>query len=216
MIAVFLWLTALSGFLFVIKTAYIFGSLGRTDFAFNRPEFIPSSALLAIPALSVIVFLAANFVFAPLSDRFVMGEFAKRIQGNDVSHFTIKGVLESPVALSSEALALPDSISRKLRNDADKHIQEVAPLLRAVLGPRSLDGTGSAGITWDFGAHLSGRELVHTSYIMNEDLLVLIACHVITCAGRNHEQLFDSPAKREIIDWYAAFRRALSEEVMRI
>ncbi|QEG36849.1 lipase family protein [Bythopirellula goksoeyrii] len=147
-----------------------------------------------------------NRVFRPVFDSMVKGVVIRSAQGNDRPSAQVIAVLPTPVLKGHHAPALPEYLRRKILLESDRHAGRIVPRFRQLLGcPSFTSGLES------FSTHLSGKELVHTSYLDHGEVLDLIALNI---ASETHvrnvpslEKIEDSP----LVRWFLDFKSPLAQ-----
>jgi hypothetical protein len=162
------------------------------------------SDLFSIPSRPIYQLIAPiyNRFFRPLLDSKIREIVVKTAQGNDRPAAQVIAVSPHPVLPppTPSAPPLPESLQASIRQEADKHANDLGPKLRVLLSQPSLS-TGFEAFAQD----LSGRELVHTSYFDHAAVIDLLGLNISWCRGRN--SLRRAGASREINAWFHEFKR---------
>jgi hypothetical protein len=152
-----------------------------------------------------------NRLFRPILDGVVRSHVTKTAQGNNRPSAEVIAV--SPTPIQQEELdglpALPDWLCRKITAEANRHACDMAPKLRTLLAePSFVSGLEK------FGAALSGRELVHTSYFDHAEILQLLAMHIAWGGGHRSHLTRTSASETYLTAWLRRFKARLGERLV--
>ena len=100
----------------------------------------------------------------------------------------------------SSAPPLPEPLSHRIRDLADRHANDLGPKLRQLLARPSL----TAGLE-TFSHTISGRELVHTSYFDHPEVIELLVMNIDW--SRQLIRPRRSSTSAEIKRWFDDFKR---------
>ncbi len=128
-------------------------------------------------------------------------------QGNDRPTATLVDVTPFPgVAADLSPPPLPALLNVRLLAFANKHAHELVPKVRNLIVQRSF----ASGLE-SFGGQLSGKELVHTAYFEQEEILKLIAANMTweTAEIKDPAQLRSMPPW--LRKWFVAFKDRMNQ-----
>ena len=156
------------------------------------------------------------WLFAPLYNRFVQptvdGQIRNLViraaQGSDRPGAKLIDV--TPCPMSSEAFTappLPALLNVKLLSFANRHAHELVPKLRQLIGRTSF----TSGLE-TFGKQLSGKELVHTAYFEQEEVLQLIAANIHWETAEANQVAGLESMPPWLRKWFVTFKQALGSE----
>lgn len=154
------------------------------------------------------------WMLAPVYNRFVhpavdgkVRNIVKRAaQGNDRPTATLVDVTPYPVAASEfSPPQLPALLNVRLLAFANKHAHELVPKLRALIAQNSFE----SGLE-SFSGQLSGKELVHTAYFEQEEILKLIVANMTwdTEATKDSVRLRSMPPW--LRKWFVSFKQGMN------
>ncbi len=152
-----------------------------------------------------------NHLLRPSLDLIVRGVLTRSAQGNDRPTAQVVAVGAAPVAEASQAPALPEFLRFKLLHEADRHAAGIAPKLRQMLGCPSF----SSGLEF-IGVHLSGKELVHTSYFNQPEVLDLIALNIAWSGDDLIADPLATTETRSLRKWFKEFKHVVAENDPRL
>ena len=164
-------------------------------------------ALLSRPYYWLIAPLYNRFVH-PTVDGKVRNIVIRAAQGNDRPTATLVDVTPSPVAEAAfSPPPLPALLNLKLLSFANRHAHELVPKLRNLIAHTSFASGLEA-----FGGQLSGKELVHTAYFEQEEILKLIAANMTwdSMECKNPAGLTSMPSW--LRKWLIAFKQGIGKE----
>ena len=94
---------------------------------------------------------------------------------------------------------LPEWLNHRLVQDANESTRKTIPKLRSILaGPSLVSGLES------LGKESSGRELIHTSYFDHNEVIDLLAMHIVgSCDVVRWPEQGLSPRRLELAHWLA-------------
>jgi hypothetical protein len=123
-----------------------------------------------------------NHVIARRGDRMVTAALIKGLQGDDVPG-GVRELTVAPGPIPSNQWAatyppLPAETVHTLRRRVDQAAQDALPAVRQILCESALGGLGVKDFFVEVGRGLSGKELVHTTYLDSDDVLELISAHI--------------------------------------
>jgi len=151
-----------------------------------------------------------NHLLRPILDSVVRTRVIKTAQGNNRPAAEVVEVLPAPKVLTEEEIPpqIPESLNRKVVQEADRHASDIAPKLRNLLAQPSFTDSLAT-----FGKSISGRELVHTSYFDHPEILELLLMNVAW--SRNDAGFFWLPRTRQhdLCAWFQQFKAAVGETV---
>jgi hypothetical protein len=152
-----------------------------------------------------------NRLFRPVLDGIVRSHVTKTAQGNNRPSAEVIAV--SPTPIEQEDLMnlppMPDWLSAKITEEANRHASGMAPKLRALLAqPSFVSGLET------FGTALSGRELVHTSYFEHAEVLQLLAMHIAWGRGDRAHLIRLSEQETYLIAWLRLFKARMGERLI--
>jgi hypothetical protein len=150
------------------------------------------------------------WLFAPLYNRFVHPAIDGKVrsivirsaQGNDRPTATLADVTPYPAGAAEIAPpSLPALLNIRLLAFANKHAHELVPKLRSLIASNSFASGLEA-----FGAQLSGKELVHTAYFEQDEILKLVAANMTwkSAADEDYDTLQAMPPW--LRKWFLAFK----------
>ncbi len=143
-----------------------------------------------------------NRVVHPTLDGTIRTVVLRAAQGNDRPTATLIDVTPSPIPDLTTAAPLPELLNAKLLSFANRHAHELVPQLRKLLARPSFSGGLQA-----FGQQLSGKELVHTAYFEQDDVLRLIAANINwETNGVDHSE-GSPPMATWLTKWFASFKQ---------
>lgn len=149
-----------------------------------------------------------NVAILPFLDSTIRGVVIRSAQGNNRPAARVVAVAPTPI-LPPEAPDLPPlpaKIRARILAQADQHANRLGPAIRQLLSRPSF----TAGLE-SFGKDLTGRELVHTSYFNDPDVLNLLAENI------HWSQTEPSPlricAEAPLMHWFADYKRLLGAEM---
>ena len=151
-----------------------------------------------------------NHLLRPFLDGMVRSRVIKTAQGNNRPAAEVVEVLPAPKVLTDEGLPpqIPESLNRKVVEEADRHASDIAPKLRKLLAQPSFTDSLST-----FSSSISGRELVHTSYFDHPEILELLLMNIAW--SRNDASFFWLPRteKHDLVAWFRQFKRMVGGKV---
>lgn len=151
-----------------------------------------------------------NWLVRPALDRLVRSLVIKTLQGNNRPAAEVVQVSPAPVIARGVGTmpALPDELNDRIVRAADASAQDIAPKLRKLIAlPTVVSGLEA------FGATLSGRELVHTSYFDHPEVLSLIAMHVAWAHGETNWAGYRGSADSGVVAWLRTAKRQVGVEL---
>ncbi len=163
-------------------------------------------ALLSRPYYWLLAPLYNRFVH-PAVDGKVRSIVIRAAQGNDRPTATLTDVTPFPVAENEiSPPPLPALLNVRLLSFANRHAHELVPKLRGLIAQSSFTSGFEV-----FGGQLSGKELVHTAYFEQEEILKLIAANMIwdTSSATHPEALKSMPPW--LRKWFIAFKQGLAK-----
>lgn len=156
------------------------------------------------------------WLFAPLYNRFVHPAVDGKVrniviraaQGNDRPTATLIDVTPYPIMQDSfSPPPLPALLNLKLLSFANRHAHELVPKLRNLMAGSSFT-TGLEA----FGGQLSGKELVHTAYFEQEEILKLISANMTS----EMPELDNTASLRSmppwLRKWFVAFKEGMGHK----
>jgi hypothetical protein len=151
-----------------------------------------------------------NSLLRPFLDNVVRSRVIKTAQGNNRPAAEVVEVLPAPKVLADAEVPpqIPESLNKKLVEEADRHASDIAPKLRNLLAQPSFTDSLST-----FGKSISGRELVHTSYFDHPEILELLLINIAW--SRNDVNLFWLPRTRQhdLLAWFQQFKTVVGGTV---
>ena len=156
------------------------------------------------------------WLLGPLYNRFVHPTIDGKVrnlvtraaQGSDRPGAILIDVVPYPLATENfTPPPLPALLNVKLLSFANRHAHDLVPKLRNLIARTSF----TSGLE-TFGRELSGKELVHTAYFEQEEILKLLAANVRwgTSPGADNPGL--RPLAPWLRKWFVAYKTALSGE----
>jgi hypothetical protein len=163
-------------------------------------------ALLSRPYYWLLAPIYNRFVH-PTVDGKVRSIVIRAAQGNDRPTATLVDVTPSPMADAFSPPPLPALLNLKLLSFANRHAHELVPKLRNLIAHTSFASGLEA-----FGGQLSGKELVHTAYFEQEEVLKLIAANMTweSAEADNPAGLASMPSW--LRKWLIAFKQGLGND----
>ncbi len=122
-----------------------------------------------------------NNVIAPVSDRLFWNIVRNASSGNDKPGTLVSSIGPGPSEYLADPPALPSWMEKELVDRANEALAKSVPRLRPVL--MGFLGRGQAVIETSEDELLSGGELVHTSYYLNQHVIRLVAGHIVPVPG---------------------------------
>jgi hypothetical protein len=147
-------------------------------------------------------------MLAPVSDRFILNSLRRSFQGNTRTGCELRQVAPTILGEIPVDLALPEFICQKLTTDANAFAAERIPTMRELFGIMAAGGLILPASSGD--QLFSGRELIHTSYLWNPDVIELIAMHIELHSG-NPLAIVDRSAA--LAEWYHSTHRQMAAVV---
>ena len=164
-------------------------------------------ALLSRPYYWLIAPLYNRFVH-PTVDGKVRSIVIRAAQGNDRPTATLVDVTPSPVAEAAfSPPPLPALLNLKLLSFANRHAHELVPKLRNLIAHTSFASGLEA-----FGGQLSGKELVHTAYFEQEEILKLIAANMTWDSRECDSTVGLTSMPSWLRKWLIAFKQGIGKE----
>jgi hypothetical protein len=145
-----------------------------------------------------------NLVCRPAINTFVRGLLIRSAQGNDRPTAQVFAVAPFPAPEADQAPPLPELLRQEILREADRNASAIAPKLRRLLGSPSF----TSGLE-SFGAELSGREMVHTSYFDHEEILQLISYNIACPQGDTALVANQGQVTGSLLAWFAEFKETL-------
>ena len=175
-------------------------SSSNFDSQFLSPFFL----WLRVAIFSVFT-VTRRFLLIPATNRFIRAQLRSFALGDNDRFQSSRGVSTSPTP-SMKTPNLPEELVRSLRKSADTALKEMIPKLRETLATGvTAAGSKSQDIDFKVAANvMTGRELVHTSYYDNEDVVGLVADHI-----RMSEDVGCTSEKSH--EWLTRFREAMAD-----
>lgn len=167
-----------------LKTSFVGRMVPR-----ERVLFSDHLSLLSRPYYWVLAPLFNRFA-RPAVDSLVRSFVIKTAQGNNRPAAEVVEVSSTPwkSEQTGNTSPLPEWLNQKIVDSANEHSREIAPKLRKMLaGPAFVGGPEA------FGAALSGRELVHTSYFDHPEILNLLAKHIASSNSMSQPDSMSRP-----------------------
>jgi hypothetical protein len=151
-----------------------------------------------------------NSFFRPLLDSIVRSHVVKTAQGNNRPSAEVVAV--SPVPIQRDELehlpVLPNWLSKKITQEANRHARDIAPKLRALLAePSFVSGLET------FSSAISGRELVHTSYFDHAEIMDLLAMHIAWGRGDSNHLIHVGRQHADLMSWLRQFKARMGEGI---
>jgi len=151
-----------------------------------------------------------NSILRPFLDNAVRSLVVKSAQGNNrpgaevVQVSTVPWITEG----ATPPGPLPDWLNHRLVQDANESTRKTIPKLRGILaGPSLASGLKS----WRKAS--SGRELIHTSYFDHNEVLDLIAMHIVgSCDAALWPKAGISQHRLELAHWLAEAKRRVGSQ----
>ncbi len=162
--------------------------------------------------LSAIFWRPYYWVFAPLYNRFVYPAVDGQVrnivlraaQGSDRPMAKLIDVSPCPVADAAfTPPPLPALLNVKLLAMANRHAHDLVPKLRNLIAQTSFTSGLEA-----FGGQLSGKELVHTAYFEQEEILKLIAANIV---WQPDQSALLAPMPSWLRKWFLSYKNGLSK-----
>lgn len=157
--------------------------------------------------------LMFNWIFVPLTNRFISNQLSRFAQGNDRPGTIVGSVTTSPVADYAEIPPLPDELTRKLVAQADTAVEGQLPRVRVLLG--QVAQIGLHNLTAEAAGALGDDGLVHCLYYRDDDILKLI-CHNICCASDPSIKWPEDGIGYGLINWRAESRAHVAKQIEQI
>ncbi len=145
-----------------------------------------------------------NSLVRPLLDKSIRTIVVKSAQGNNRPGTEVVEVGPVPwhASESTQLPPLPDWLNECLVQEANGSAKKVVPRLRALLAAPSF----TSGLE-SWGKSSTGKELIHTSYFDHEEVLDLIAMHVVgSCTSQQWSMHGLSPRRVELASWLADYK----------
>ncbi|MFV2069286.1 MAG: hypothetical protein ACC645_20160, partial [Pirellulales bacterium] len=144
-----------------------------------------------------------NNLLRPVLDRVVRSHVIKTAQGNNRPAAEVVEVLPAPKLLSDPVLppSIPESLNRKIVQEADRCASDIAPKLRNLLAQPSFTASLAA-----FGKNISGRELVHTSYFDHPEILELLLMNIAWSNGDTRFFCALRSRQHDLVGWFQQFK----------
>lgn len=144
----------------------------------------------------------------PAVDGKVRNIVVRAAQGNDRPTATLVDVTASPVVDAFSPPALPALLNVKLLSYANRNAHELVPKLRGLIAGNSfMSGLES------LGKQLSGKELVHTAYFEQDEILKLIAANMSYDAGAETPSASVKSMPPWLKKWFLAFKKHVESSV---
>ncbi len=151
-----------------------------------------------------------NHLLRPFLDSMIRSRVIKTAQGNNRPAAEVVEVLPAPKVLTEETVPpqIPESLNRKVVEEADRHASDIAPKLRRLLSQPSFSDSLST-----FGKSISGRELVHTSYFDHPEILELLLMNIAW--SKNDASFFWLPRtqQHDLLAWFQQFKAEVGGKV---
>lgn len=126
-----------------------------------------------------------NNMVAPISDKFISSQIKQGAFGDNCPGMTIQGVSNNPTHHIEQSFPLSDETSLELKNGADEHIKALAPHLRTALTKSAMEFSDLSNIL-NTSVRITGKELIHTSYFLNENICNLLIMHMVNKINGNN------------------------------
>jgi hypothetical protein len=201
--------------------------LGAGALYFVRPDVFLSSwlegfrpmiakgAFMALAAAPVLFLVGLRWGYnrwgAPVLDTIVQNRLTNMAYGNDTREFRVTQISSCP-PVSGEGAAcpsLPAAFDDNLVSRANAKAADLVPLVRRTLLYAASAHTPTLANESDLlGIRFSGRELVHTSYFDDKDVLCIIHAHIITQSRVSGESRTELDSR--ILEWIGKFKRAVA------
>lgn len=162
---------------------------------------------------SCLIYPFWNWFVVPRGDKFVNSSLRQKAFGDDTFGMTIQSVKPSPFDFSVEIPEVPEPVSHALVQSADERTRESNLLSesRSVLIQCALGQVSTGQMRDLLGQKLNGRELVHTSYFDNDDVIEILAHHIEASMGVPH--LRESASNREwLYKFYSATQQTFVQK----
>ena len=138
----------------------------------------PSATTWRFRRVRAPVYLAINRWLTPRVSKAVSNLTLHTAQGSDIRGVILAYVSPWPLPLNKPCAGLPEQLATRLEKSATEHAAALVPNLRQILVRTALDEIPLQAAVAANGHYLSGRELVHTSYFDDTDVLKLILLHI--------------------------------------
>lgn len=156
-----------------------------------------------------IVAIVFNTLVRPVLNRLVRGYIVRTAQGNNRPGATVGRVEVAPAIPHpvDQYPPIPAWLNERLVAAANAQLRESAEQLRELLATPCYSGVLDA-----YADRLTGRELVHTSYLEHSEILDLLVMHACWSLGKL-DAAQRGGSKRELLPWLAEFKRQVGQDL---